>query len=120
METDCIKKVGGNWGLEGQTPLPRGIGAARAVWGPKTAFTSFLLLTWEPEALQNVAAGSVGGEELSEVQEPPSRGKRTFTGRLASPDLLLHVINYHPVLFSFYSLFQAIPGDLLSALGQLC
>lgn len=23
---------------------------------------------------------------------------------------LLHIINYHPVLFSFYSLFQAVPG----------
>lgn len=29
-------------------------------------------------------------------------------------------MNHDPLLFSFYGLFQAISGDLLSALGQLC
>lgn len=49
-------------------------------------------------------------------------GKRSLTGGKARipPDLLLRAINNYPVLFSFYSLFQAISDDLLSALGQLC
>lgn len=74
----------------------------------------------EGQGLSKMQGHQAGQEMLRRLK---SRG---VEGNEPSPALsfpllfLLCIINYHPVLFSFYSLFQVIAGDLLSALGQWC
>lgn len=71
-------------------------------------------------AFQNVgAARVVGGEGSACLKGHRAEGNEPSLAAQLPLMFLLHVINYHPILFSFYSLFQAVSGNFLSALGQL-
>lgn len=97
-------RVLGPWQLEGlgRQPLPD------------------LLL---PSCTTGLQGGAGAGKECASLLQYPRAESRDPLLAVQFSQIFffkVHIINYHPALFSFYSLFQAISSNLFSALGQLC
>lgn len=110
----------GSGGCEGRCPCREDL-AQQGLWGTrKTAATDFPTLMWDRElALQHVGLPGWAGPCSVWWMNHEAEGNEISLAAQLPQIFLLPIINYHPVLFSFYSLFQDVSG-IYSLLGANC
>lgn len=74
-------------------------------------------LIWGIEALQNVGTARWGGSCSAWLKRHGAEANGPSLAFQLPQIFLMCIINYHPVLFSFYSFFQAISGKFTLCSG---